>query len=849
MLTADAKRHIWIGTDHALAVWQTNHFEVMTPTNGEAVLQVKRVVPSGTGELWVEANGRMRCCADRRWVAESEGWSRELGKLRSLRFLHGDAKGGLWAGVGDMGLIHVRSDGTYVRLTTRDGLPSNTVHFAYQDREENTWLGYERGGLVQMRRRLFRAIGKGEGLDENLINTVCEDHQGTVWLGTHSGTVGRYENGVCTNLTLPGSARPQDSSVVADALGRVWIGAQRLGLMLWETGEMRRVAAPEQPEGFARLMLPTRDGQMWVGTAGSVWSIVRLNEGEHTVVYSAQTAGEHPTALAEGANGTIWAGTLAGLLLRWETNRFVPLEPPDRSSLGRIWALWPTADGGLWAGTEEGGLLRYHDGKFKRCTMKNGLPSDCIAQILGDGQGNLWLGTRAGIARIAQTALNRFERGELEQLPVSVYGQSDGLLTIGSAIMFQPNCWRGRDGTLFFAMANSVAAVKPDEVHINPMAPTVVLEEVRADDRRVWPARVGAIQSVIEGTSEATHAALVPEIEVGPGRGDLEFRFTGLSLASPSRVRFQYKLDASDSAWIEASGERRAVYRHVPPGKYLFRVSACNSDSVGSSESALLTVTVRPHFYQTAWFQGGMGLAAVGGMSLAVVVGMRRRMHRRLEQLERQHEVERERARIAQDLHDELGAGLTEIGLLGGLLQHPSGFSERGPVALPRIVQRCRDLVTALDEIVWAVNPRNDSVNSLSSYLCRYAQTFLEPTAVRCRLEVRDAEPDRPFNAEQRHNLFLAFKETLTNVVRHSKASEVSIRIGVADADRLLICVEDNGQGLPTVVGEGADGLANLRERMARIGGQCDIENRPGVGVAVRLSMPMPVVRGQRIQK
>ena len=96
--------------------------------------------------------------------------------------------------------------------------------------------------------------------------------------------------------------------------------------------------------------------------------------------------------------------------------------------------------------------------------------------------------------------------------------------------------------------------------------------------------------------------------------------------------------------------------------------------------------------------------------------------------------------------------------------------------------------------------------------------------------------------------LFLAFKETLTNVVRHSKASEVSIRIGVADADRLLICVEDNGQGLPTVVGEGADGLANLRERMTRIGGQCDIENRPGVGVTVRLSMPMPAERGQRIQ-
>ena len=457
------------------------------------------------------------------------------------------------------------------------------------------------------------------------------------------------------------------------------------------------------------------------------------------------------------------------------------------------------------------------------------------------------VGTRAGVARIAQTALTRFERGELEQVPVSVYGQSDGLLTIGSAIMFQPNCWRGRDGTLFFAMANSVAAIKPEEVHINPTAPTVVLEEVRADDRRVWPERAGAILGVVEGTSDAALPAPPPEIQVGPGRGDLEFRFTGLSLASPSRVRFQYKLEGSEGGWNEAAGERRAVYRHVPPGRYLFRVNACNSDSVGSSESALLTVTVRPHFYQTAWFQGGMGLGAVGGLSLALVVRMRRRMHLRLEQLERQHEVERERARIAQDLHDELGAGLTEIGLLGGLLQHPAGLSERGPVALPRIVQRCRDLVTALDEIVWAVNPRNDSVNSLTSYLCRYAQGLLDLTTVRCRLEVQDIEPDRPFNAEQRHNLFLAFKEALTNVVRHSKASEVSIRIGLGDADRLLICVEDNGQGLGAAAGADADGLVNLRQRMARIGGRCDIENRPGSGVAVRFSLPLPAVPGKRI--
>ena len=223
----------------------------MTPTNGEAVLNVKRIVPSGGGNLWVEANGRMRRCAGRQWLAESDGWNRELGRWTSLHFVHGDSEGGLWAGAGDLGLIHVAADGTFQRLTTRDGLPSNVVHFAYEDHDGNIWTGYERGGLVQVRRRLFRVIGKEQGLGDSLINTVCEDAQGAVWIGTHSGIVGRYENGVCTNIVLQGSARTQDSCVVADARGRVWIGAQGIGLLM---SERRTVAAHRHGDATARVI-------------------------------------------------------------------------------------------------------------------------------------------------------------------------------------------------------------------------------------------------------------------------------------------------------------------------------------------------------------------------------------------------------------------------------------------------------------------------------------------------------------------------------------------------------------------------------------------------------------------
>jgi signal transduction histidine kinase/ligand-binding sensor domain-containing protein len=839
VLTSDARGNIWIGTDRTLAEWQDNHFEVITPTNGEADLNIKRIVSSGSN-LWVEANGRMRRCAGRQWLAESEGWNRELGKFNLLRFLHGDADSGLWSSVGDLGLIHVLADGTYHRLTTRQGLPSNTVHFAYQDRDGNTWTGYERGGLVQVRRRLFQSIGKQEGLNDNLVNTVCEDSQGVVWIGTHGGGIGRYENGVCTNLVLPGAQHVQDSCVVADAQGRVWIGAQGGGLWLCETGRMQQIVTPTQLQGYPRLMLPEKSGQLWVGT---LWSIVNLADGNLTAEYTARTPGEHPTGLTRAVDGTIWAGTLAGLLLHWDGKQFITIEPPERNSLGRIWALWPAPDCSLWAGTEEGGLLHWVDGRFRRYTMKDGLPSDSIIQVVGDGQGNLWLGTRTGIVRILKGALDRFDSGELDYLPVSLYGPADGLLTIGSAIIFQPNCWCGRNGNLYFAMANSVAAVKPAEVHINTQPPTVALEELRADDKPVWPEQVGAILTA----APAGEKSLQPlaELQVGRGHADMEFRYTGLSLGSPAYVRFKYRLEGLEKMWHNDAGERKAVYRHVPPGNYVLHVIAGNSDGVWSTDAALMTVTVRPYFYQTAWFRIAAGLSLLAGLSSSVAWAMRRRVHRRLEQLRRQHELQSERSRIAQDLHDDLGAGLTEISLLGGMLQDPSRFSSHKQQSLQRIVQRCHDLVVALDEIVWAVNPRNDSVNSLAGYFSRYAQSFLEPTAIRCRLEVQEADLDYPFDSEQRHNLFLAFKEALTNVVKHSGATEVRIKISFEEKERLIINIEDNGRGLPRVVkdDEGADGLHNLHQRMSQIGGQCKIANQPSGGVVVNLRLPLAAHR------
>jgi signal transduction histidine kinase len=224
-------------------------------------------------------------------------------------------------------------------------------------------------------------------------------------------------------------------------------------------------------------------------------------------------------------------------------------------------------------------------------------------------------------------------------------------------------------------------------------------------------------------------------------------------------------------------------------------------------------------------------------------------MRRRLEGLERQRAIERERARIARDIHDDLGARLTRISLLSDGVPTETVSPPQASDALKRIFSTSRESVQALDEIVWAVNPRFDTLDSLASYLGNFAQDMLETAAIRCRLDVPVHLPIVPLTTEVRHNVFLAFKEALNNVLKHAEATEVRVSLSL-ESEVLVLSVEDNGRGFrpaapagnPLSARRDADagcGLTNMRQRLAEIGGRCEIHSVPGGGSRVRFTMPL----------
>jgi signal transduction histidine kinase len=232
-------------------------------------------------------------------------------------------------------------------------------------------------------------------------------------------------------------------------------------------------------------------------------------------------------------------------------------------------------------------------------------------------------------------------------------------------------------------------------------------------------------------------------------------------------------------------------------------------------------------------------------VAVAVRAIATRKYRRELARMAQQHAIERDRARIAKDIHDDIGAGLTQITLLSELARREPGHAD---AQLDRISDAARDLTRAMDEIVWAVDPQHDTLASLMDYISAYAEDFLRTADIRCRIDLPPTLPTMQVDAELRYNLFLALKESLNNVVKHSGASEVWLRLQLHVKSFTLI-VEDNGRGFKGVNGEtssasaerfySGSGLVNLKRRLESVGGQCMVHSSAGEGTRVEMEVSM----------
>jgi len=548
------------------------------------------------------------------WIGTEQGLGRlSGGELRfyttgdglpshNVQALLEDREGHLWIGT-TAGLS--RYDGAgFTRLAK--GLSDDAVSALFEDREGSLWIGTPGGGLNRLKDGRFTPYGRPEGIRENTVWAVSPADDGTVWIGTDGGGVSRLSrDGVRTYTKDDGLPDDIAFAFARSHDGSLWVG-MNTGVGRIVHGRAQAFPTTGLRSNSVRALLEDSRGRLWVGT--STGGLYRMAEAAFVAVRPPSVAEEHAyvSSILEGRDGSLWFGTDAGLW-RLQGDTFTVYD--KRNGLPGDYAagMYEEADGTLWVATNPGGLARFKDGSWAVLRAADGLLDENINTVAEDGFGSMWFSTDRGIYSVSKRALDQRLAGRIPSVSSQAFDSHDGLrVAEGSAGL--PAIAKAVDGRLWFATSRGAVVVDPRQLQRNPIPPPVYVEAVAVDGAGVSP-RDG--------------------IEVGPGRGELEIQYTAPSLRVPERVRFKYRLEGFDTDWVDAGSRRVAYYTNLPPGRYRFRVLASNDDGVWNETGASLQMTLRPHFYQTRWFHGG-----IGGLFVLFGLAAHRLRVRRLEERE-----------------------------------------------------------------------------------------------------------------------------------------------------------------------------------------------------------------------
>jgi signal transduction histidine kinase/ligand-binding sensor domain-containing protein/CheY-like chemotaxis protein len=588
-VTAGRDGSIWIGTQGGLTRMTGDRLVTYTTRDGLPDDRVSALWEDRDGSLWIgTANGLVK-----RRDGKFETFTIRDGlPSNDLTALYEDAEGSLW--IGSSGGLSRRTARGFDNFTVTEGLNYNSVDSLTGDREGNLWIGTNGGGVTKLTERSFSTLAKDEGLSNDVARSVLEGRDGTIWIGTQNGGLNRVRDGHVASVYTTRHGLPGDTvtALLERADGSVWMGTA-VGLARLYKGGISVVRPNDFRTNPIRALFEGRDGALWVGTSGGGLKILRNTS---LTVWNSKTGlSDVVRSFYQDPDGTVWVGSDAGLS-HYVNGRFETLGTAQGAFRNGVMTITGDPDGTIWAGTYGDGLYRYKSGAFTHYSTANGLFDDNVFQIVDDRRGSLWMTCNRGIFRVSKQILLDVAEGRANAITSTAFGGSDGIRSAEFNGNAQPAGIRAHDGTLWFPTIKGVVSVRPDRLIVDALPPPVVIERLVADGQPI---------------------ALSGDIRIPPGRGDLEFHYTGLSFAVPGGVRFKYRLTGYDRDWVDAGTRREARYTNLPAASYQFQVAAQNNDGVWNDQGSTVSIRLAPHFYETTLFYAASAITfalAIGGL-------------------------------------------------------------------------------------------------------------------------------------------------------------------------------------------------------------------------------------------
>jgi signal transduction histidine kinase len=694
--------------------------------------------------------------------------------------------------------------------------PSASIAALCEDREGNLWVGTRGGGLLRLSPRgifLRKAKTDSSRVQDANTTSVCVDAEHRVVLAQGGALVRSVDS--ANRAFVPAPVPDPDTKVLTlypDPSGGIWLGGLAATLRCWKDGNY---GIDEFFPGSIVSFLIDRRRNLWIASSNGLFR--RRPDGAASRIDVPGLAG--PLALAEDSEGRIWIGARSGSVFRQDEETFKPVSLPGAKPGEQIEFIVPDGRDTLWFGAFEGGLYRWKAGRFDKLPPDAGLPGNDLKALEITPDGNFWFATDRGLYRVGREDLEGVLAGRKPSLRAAAFGRNDGLPTLNFAYGFLHASARAPDGHIWFATTSGALEIDPDKLRKIATPNPVLIEDFQVN---------GASLPLAGARGKPTDDLALP-----PRPGAIQIRYTMPQMSAPEQLRFRYRLLGSgDDSWYAAENQRTAVFTNLAPGAYTFEVAAAEPSGPWLPDTASVSFTVRAAWWETSWFR--IAAVVAGALALAALVReiVRRRMQARIRRLEQESALERERSRIARDMHDELGARLTHIMLMSEL-----AATEPEPAAnLGKIAQATRAVSSTLDEIVWTTNPRNDTLEHLVGYIAEFAGEYLAPTGIDLHIELPAQIPPCVVSSEKRHNVLLVVKEALNNIVKHAGASRVQLRVTLAEGE-LRVVITDDGKGFdPAAVAPTSNGLANMRQRLLAISGALAIDTQPGRGTTLTLS-------------
>jgi len=567
-------------------------------------------------------------------------------------------------------------------------------------------------------------------------------------------------------------------------------------------------------------ILEDRKGRYWVSTWGGGFELFDPVKGQfkpfNTDAVSELFITNNLAGIFEDSKGLIYFGSLGGGMLQFDpekgavTNfRHHVLDPSSISSdIPNNFR--ESRSGIIWVCTSGGGLNAFDPGtkKFRSFTTREGLCSNNIVSITEDDNGNYWLGTYNGISCFSPP---RDPFDPFSPFSFRNYDISDGLPD--NDMNFQA-AYKDRDGQIYFgSQYEGIIYFDPLQLRDNDFSPPVYITDLKLFNTSIRP--FGG-DSLLKAPVELTH-----QISLSYYQNDISLEFTALNYFHPEKNQYQYKLENYNGEWITTGASRRyANYTNLNPGKYVFKLRASNNDGKWSPQEAALVIIITPPFWQTWWFRILVILAG-----LALIYGIYRY---RLKQVLR---IQTIRNRIAADLHDDIGSTLNSISVYSEVAKRDT---EGKTGALEMIGQSSRKVIEAMSDIVWTINPENDSFEKIILRMRSLAYNLLRAKQIEFSFRADEELNTIKLSLEERRNFYLIFKEALNNLIKYSEANRASVVLSRIN-NTVSLVIRDDGIGFDTTKNYNANGLINMHKRAREINAALSVESGAGAGVTIEL--------------